>query len=119
MVMDRDLWDLMPQTVTVSTGPKSRSAYGTETASTSSRAWRARVTTSNDRITTDDGQTTQATHVVWMASSSTSATPPTVAHKFVLPGSPRVHPLKVEGPQDEDGVHHYKVWFGVGTSGGS
>lgn len=109
MAWDDDLENLMATTVAVTaSGPATRSAYGVESfAGVSSSTYRARLVTTSEQVTSDEGQIVQAEHVAWIASTGTL----TVAMKYVFP-TLTAPALKVTRWPDEDGTYVHKVWFG-------
>lgn len=114
MPVDRDLLGLMPRTVTVSPPSGAVSAYGVPTFSTSTTVLRARVTPISEQVVDDQGAERSASHVAWLASTSSTGHPDvTTAWKYTSSALPSgVVPLRVERPDDEDGEHHIKVYFG-------
>ena len=115
MALDRDLLALMPRTVTVAAPSGGLSAAGVPTFSTGSTTLRARVTPVAEQVIDDRGVERTSSHVAWLASTSSTGPPAALsaAWKFtssVLPSG--VVPLRVERPDDEEGRHHVKVWFG-------
>ena len=103
------LVSLMPDTVTHAawTG-MSTDGYATETYSTATTSYRARVGSEQRLVRTFDGTEELATTTVWLASTSTFS----ALDRFTLPDGTFPALLSVETFRDETGVTHSKLGFG-------
>jgi hypothetical protein len=100
---------LMPTGVTVQTlSSISTDGYGTPVYATGT-TYKARVVGTQEVVTDFTGDEQIATHVAWIASTSTFE--PDVQITMTDGTSPLL--LRLSAVPDETGVHHVKAWFGA------
>lgn len=107
MVIDRQLLELMPRTVTIR--PKSsRDSYGQPVYGTA-ETYRCRVETSNHLVRSSSGEEVVARGRVILAGPCPDVTSES---DLVLHDGATVKVLSVEQHDDEDGAHHTVVHYG-------
>lgn len=107
MAWSTELEALMPHSVTVKTlSSFSTDGYGVPTWS-SGTAVTARVVARQELVRTLEGTEETATTVVYLASTG-SINP---SDRFVLPDGTTPTLLAVQSFPDEDGTHHYQIFF--------
>lgn len=108
MSWSTDFEALMPHGVTVKAlSSISTDGYGTAVYGTGT-TYKARISGTQEVVTDFMGDEQVASHVVWVASTSTFGPDA----QFVLSNGDTPNLLKVAAVPDEDGTHHVKLWFG-------
>jgi hypothetical protein len=106
--MERDLLQLLTQTITVST-VATLGVGGAPTFSTSATTYRARVVNTNRIVHDTRGNVAAVAYEVWVA--STGILSPT--SKFTLPDGATPPVVRIDAYPDEQGAHHHsRVLFG-------
>jgi hypothetical protein len=108
MSWSTDFEELLPQGVTVKgLSSISTDGYGTPVYSAGT-TYKARISGAQEVVTDFTGNEQVASHVVWVASTSTFGPDA----QFVLSNGDTPVLLKTAAIPDEDGIHHVKLWFG-------
>jgi len=98
---------LLPHSVTVKTlSSFSTDGYGTPTWSAGT-AYTSRVVYRQELVRTLEGTEETATTVVYLASTGTI----NPSDQFTLPDGTTPSVLAVQSFPDEDGTHHYQIYF--------
>lgn len=104
------LVDLMSETVThAGWVGMSTDGYATQTFTTATATYPARVVSGQRQVRSFDGMEEIATVTVWVASTSTFS----ALDQFTLPDGTSPPLLSVETFRDENGVTHSKLGFGA------
>lgn len=101
-------YDLMPDTVTISTRTTTNN-YGEPSFATGT-ARRARVVEKHGMVREAAGRTVEFTHVAWLHSTGNSIT---VDDRATLDGVNYLAVKAVERVPDGDGSHHVKLYLGA------
>lgn len=110
--MEADLRAMLTQTVTVHPAA-APTAYGAAVGGPP-YALPTRVRYRRQELATQAGETVLADGMLWL---DTDAVVPTVRAKLTLPDGSKTNVVAVEPVNDESGLHHTKLYFGVPANG--